>query len=522
MRTVLPARRRSAEGEPPAPARRISVPRPLLLLLFVVFVTTSTWAFATPAWQIPDEPQHFGYAETLVEQGSKPTRGAAVDQATRIAGEGGQISYGGVSGQARDLLAQSNGYPVAFEPYAKPPWSPVAQDRYDRIARRGSLVDGGRRTGATGYPPLYYAVETIPYRLAASGTATDRLYAMRWVSGLWALVGTIGAWLLAGEIFRRRRLPQLAAAATIGLWPMISFLSGAVNPDAMLTALSVLVLWLAVRVALRGTTWRPALVLIVLVGAATATKVSGAALAPAAAFAILFGLPPVRSRVGDSVPRLLGLVGGLVAAALAVVLLGGALNVFPPQLQVIADTRPNLREFGSYLWQFYLPKLGFMDDMVFQFPVVSERPVLNLWVGSSWGAFGWVYVWFPRWAMHVFLAITVLIGVGAARAGRIGWKGRDRERSAPFAAAMVVLAIAALGVFGGVHLQDFINGTEGNLPFAQGRYLFPVAGIGALAVGAAAMAFPRRLRPGAVGSWLAFLVVLQIAALALTATRYYA
>ncbi|MDO9408790.1 DUF2142 domain-containing protein [Patulibacter sp.] len=522
MRSVLPARRRPAAGEPTTPARRISVPRPLLLLLFVVFVTTSTWAFATPAWQVPDEPQHFGYAETLVEQGGKPTRGDAEDPAARIAGIPASGQYGEISRQSRDAMAQSNGYPVAFNTYAKPPWSSEAQRRYDAIADRGSRKDGGRRTGATGYPPLYYAIETIPYRLASSGTAIDRLYAMRWVSGLWALVGTIGAWLLAGEVFRRRRLPQLAAAATIGLWPMISFLSGGVNPDAMLTALSLLVLWLAVRVALHGTTWRPALALLVLVGAATATKVSGAALAPAAAFAILYGLPVVRSRVGASVPRLLGLVAALVVGALAVVFVGGALKVFPPQLQVIADTRPNLREFGSYLWQFYLPKLAFMDDMVFQYPVVSERPVLNLWIGSSWGAFGWVNVWFPRWAMHLFLAITVLIGVAAARAGRIGWKGRERERSAPFAAAMVVLAIAALGVFGGVHLQDFINGTDGNLPFAQGRYLFPVAGIGALAVGAAAMAFPRRLRPGAAGGWLAFLVVLQIAALALTATRYYA
>ncbi|WP_026909686.1 DUF2142 domain-containing protein [Patulibacter minatonensis] len=525
MRNVLQAWRRSPEDGETAAARRSGPPRALLALLFLVFVTTTIWAFATPAWQVPDEPAHFGYAETLAEQGKKPTRGEAEDPAQVVKGLPSGSRYGEISSQALRVMRASNGYPVATDLYAKPPWSQSAQKRYDASAHDGSREDGGRRTGASSYPPLYYAIESVAYRAASSGTSLDQLYAMRWVSGLWALVGTAGAWLLAGEIFRRRRLPQLAAAATIGLWPMISFLSGAVNPDAMLTALSLLVLWLSVKVALHGTTRGRAVGLIALVLAATLTKVSGAALAPAAAFALLYGVPTVRERIGTRPRRLYGMLGGLVGAVIVVVVLGAALKVFPPQLQAVVDQRPNIREFGSYLWQFYLPKLGFMDPQVYMYPVVSERPVINLWVGTSWGSFGWVDIWFPRWAVHLFMVVAAAVAGAAtwtAARARRARRRREDPPNVPLTAAMVVLLIAAVGVLAGVHLQDYDNGVKGLLPFAQGRYLFPVAGIGALAVGGAVAAFPARWRPTAAGTWLAFLIVLQVAALALNATRYYA
>jgi hypothetical protein len=87
----------------------------------------------------------------------------------------------------------------------------------------------------------------------------------------------------------------------------------------------------------------------------------------------------------------------------------------------------------------------------------------------------------------------------------------------------LVLGVAAAGVLAGVHLQDYTNGVNRFLPFAQGRYLFPVAGIGGLMVAAAVVVLPRRtLRPLAAGAWLAFLVVFNVAAFGIQAVRFYA
>lgn len=398
----------------------------------------------------------------------------------------------------------------------------TAEDRYNAAADDGPRDDGGRTQSASNYPPLYYALETLPYHVASGASAADRVYAMRWFSGLWALVTAVGAWLLAGEVFGRRRLPQLACAATLGLWPMITFVSAAINPDAGLIALSTLALWLAVRVARRGTQLWPSVALVAVVIAATLSKVSGAALAPAAAFAIITGLPAVRARTLDRVWRLLALGGGMLVAAGLVLLVANAAGVLPAQLEAVTDFRPDLRHFASYLWQFYLPNPGFLDGKTFLFPVISDLPVYNTWLGTSWGTFGWVEIWFPKWAYGIFFALSMLVLAGALTTAWRAVRARRVEATPGSAAAAIVLAIAAVGVLAGVHLQDFLNSVDGELPFAQGRYLFPVAGIGGLAVGAAVLAVPDRWRAAVTSGWLGFLVVFQIAALSIVALRFYA
>ena len=96
---------------------------------------------------------------------------------------------------------------------------------------------------------------------ARGGDVFDQLLAMRIVSLLWLLVTVTAVWLLAGEVFGRDRLLQLAAASVAGLAPMMTFLSASVTPDAMMYALWSLVLWLGVRILRRGLTWPLALAL---------------------------------------------------------------------------------------------------------------------------------------------------------------------------------------------------------------------------------------------------------------------
>jgi 4-amino-4-deoxy-L-arabinose transferase-like glycosyltransferase len=492
-------------------------------LLPVVLVCTTIWTFFDPHWQAPDEPQHYGYAETLAEQGHRPRSGTPIDALDRITGKLSFFRTGELSTEGQRVLDFGNAYANVGDGYARPLWGEGAERRYARVAGDGPRDDGGRISGASTYPPLYYAFETLAYRAASGGTGVDRFFSMRWFSGLWALVTAVGGWLLAGEVFGRRRLPQLVTAATLGLWPMITFISAAVNPDAMLIALSTLALWLAVKVARQGTRLWPALALLAVTGLAAATKASGAALVPAAAFAILTGLPAVRARTGDRAPRLLALGGGLLALVIIALLGGEAAGVLPEQLAGVVRDRPDVSGFVSYLWQFYLPDPGFLDDhQRFLFPVIGDLPLYNTWFGTSWGTFGWVNVWFPDWAYRIFFVIALLVLGGALTTAYRSLRARRVAATQGSAAAAIVLAIAAVGVLAGVHLQDYANLTGGELPFAQGRYLFPVAGLGGLAVGAAVLAVPARARAAAAGGWLSFLVVFQVAALSVLATRFYA
>ncbi len=500
-----------------------AVPRPLALLLPLVLVCTTIWTFWDPAWQVPDEIAHFGYAESLAEYGTKPDRAGTITIPNPDTGEPELIDPLVVSSNTIGSIEASNAPAVMVDPFTRPPWAESAERRYNRVEPTLRRDNGGEQSGATSYPPLYYALESLPYRAASSGTAIDRLTWMRWFSGLWVLVTAAGGWLLAGEVFGRRRLPQLVAAGTLGLWPMITFISAAVNPDAMLTATCTLALWQMARIARRGTRLWPAIALFATVLVAAAAKVSGAALFPAALFAVVAGLPAVRARTDDRLKPLLGLAAVLIVVPLVLLLIGEAAGVLPAQLANAVAERPNLHRFASYLWQFYLPNPGFMDRQIFMYPVISDLPVYNLWLGTSWGTFGWVNIWFPRWVYRIFFVITLVILAGLALLAVRAFRNRRATTVRTGSPALPITFVLAAGaVLGGVHLQDYANGISGALPFAQGRYLFPVASLGALAVAGALTALPRRLQPTFAGAWLGFLVVFQVTSLALLATKFYA
>src|SRR5262249_43835114 len=92
----------------------------------------------------------------------------------------------------------------------------------------------------------------------------------------------LGTWLLAGELFGRRRELQLVAAAVPALAPMVTFISASVSPDGMLYATWTLVFWLAVRLLRRGFTPGRAAALLLVVGISCTVKATSYARIPGA------------------------------------------------------------------------------------------------------------------------------------------------------------------------------------------------------------------------------------------------
>src|SRR4051812_45678834 len=261
-------------------ARLRSVPRPLAILLAVVTLFAVVWALLVPMWGGPDEDVHFSYVQTLAERHELP-------------GHGEQS----VSTEQLLSMRYSNTDAVTFFDYAKPDWSRPTETAWQAAERGAPRGDGGGYNAASAYPATYYALETLGYELAGSGSVATRLYAARLFSGIWLLVTTVAAWLLAGEIFGKRRSLQLVTAAATGLWPMTAFLSTKVNADAMVIALYALAMWLGTAILKRGLTFPRAAGLCTCVGVALVTKATTLALVPPVAFALLVGAWRLRSRV---------------------------------------------------------------------------------------------------------------------------------------------------------------------------------------------------------------------------------
>ena len=75
-------------------------------------------------------------------------------------------------------------------------------------------------------PPLYYLYEAGVYWTLAGSDVMTRVYAMRWATIPLLLIAVLMAWLLAGEVFGRRRWLQTTAALVVALQPVLSQLGG--------------------------------------------------------------------------------------------------------------------------------------------------------------------------------------------------------------------------------------------------------------------------------------------------------
>jgi hypothetical protein len=482
------------------------IPTPLAALLMAVAIVGVSWAVLLPPWQAPDENYHFGYAQLLAERFELP----------------GAPNEPGLS--TEQFLAQdwSNSDQTAAVPETKPEWSEQAHERW-RVAQ-GRLGDSARGDGTGPNPastnaPLYYLYETPAYLAAKGGDIFDRLYLMRLWSVVLLLVTTCGAWLLAGELFGRERPLQLAAAGLAGLQPMVTFISSSVTPDALVLALWSLCFWLGVRILKRGLRWPEAVALLLVVGLGVITKATSYALLPAALLVLTVGAV----RLGREQRRLaltlvaLGLAAFVVPAGAWI---ATAHSLDRPAVNKVETapghpsptlTNVNVRQLGSYLWQFYLPKLSFQKRL----EGMPDKPVYNVWLKGSWARFGWLEIGFPSPVYLLLGAFTLAVFAGAAVALARAWRRIDWAVAAFF-------GLAAGALLAGVHWTEYRTLVGGIGPFNQGRYLLPLIAVMGAATAAAVSALPARRRLGAVAALLGGLVVLQVFSLALVAGRFYA
>lgn len=477
------------------------IPAPLLALLTAVLLLGTGWAMVTPAMQAPDERAHVSYTIWMAATGTLPatgTTGAATPTVEQLA------------------TFTSNGDRAAMQPPIKMSWDRERYEQWRRDdARLGdaSREDGGGIANPAGSnPPLYY-LSTLPAYAAASGSDFfGQLTAMRMVSVLWLLLTVIAAWLLAGELFGRRRLLQTAVAGFTGLAPMMLFVSSSVSPDTALFATWGLVLWLGTKVLRRGVTTRRALALCLALGLAILVKATSYALVPAVAVVLLAAVLRARPISRRDLLRIAGASAlGLFVTVGVWLIVSRALGVAAlAQGADVANSSGNvpLQAFPSYVWQFYLPRLPFMEPN----PGIHDLPAWEFFVEGTVGAFGWLEVRFPNW---IYIVATALLALLAVLTVRGTW--RDRRRTDWLVPGF--FALIAVLLLGALHWTEFHKGGTG---FIQGRYLLPLAPLVAAVAVRGLLELPSRWLAPAIATGLGSLVVLNLLGWGLMLERFYA
>ncbi len=240
-----------------------------VILLLVVAAKQIYVLTLIPPWQIPDEPAHFQYVQTLAEDHQAPVFSVVERDVSAELRASFYRIQNRIKGSGKEHL-----------PMALYPEHPGISDR------QSAPVDQPVRSLAGAYGPVYYLVATIPYYLFYDVSIETRLLAVRALSSLTLLVVV---WL-AFRIGRRIRGPGfgLALAAMIGFMPMLGYLAAGVNNDIFLLLFSALVFDRLARGLTSRLTWRDIVWLGVWAGLAALTKQHGWILAVAVTLSLFF------------------------------------------------------------------------------------------------------------------------------------------------------------------------------------------------------------------------------------------
>lgn len=493
-----------ADGDVTRRVRSLASGRGALVTAAVVAAACgAAWALLTPPFQVPDEPAHYAYTQYLAETASLP------------GGEPNRLAY---SDEQTSAMAVVGANALVGRATNRAPATTEAVEQALRDGKDLPRDNGGGQTGASPQPPLYYGLAAVPYYAASWAAVPLRVLVIRLFSVLMLAATAVLVGLLARELLPRFSWAPLVAGLVVALQPVIGFVSAGATPEGLMDLIAAAFLLASVR-AIRRPSVRAAVIVAVLAGAGVITKITLAALVPPAVLVV--GLVAYRlAQRGDRSQAIRAALLGTVALGALPLLYaawtlaagrglfppGAAAGVLPPE----AIPPASAREFVSYLWQLYLPRVPGQVD---QF---GYLPLEETWVFGWLGRYGWLDYGIDGWVRDLGLYIVCLLGVSAIA-------GLLRFRASVWAARWELLtfvtATASLAVV--IAVGGYLYKRNTTLPFEQARYLFPLAGLYGLVAVASVLGPGRRLRAPVLWSLVVLLAIHELSGFFLTLIRYY-
>jgi 4-amino-4-deoxy-L-arabinose transferase-like glycosyltransferase len=499
------------------------IPRAGRACFLIAFVNVAIWTVIIPPWQVPDETTNFAYAQYLAETGSAPPQYPSnLTLLNQYAASGLNPQFSPQQNAAVNLTWFA---PVAGNSLNRGIFTtPDERNLRAALASQRSALGPGSLSSATNQPPLYYALEAIPYWISPSNNVLTRLEFMRLFSALLAACTVLVIFLFLRELLPGTRWTWTTGALMVAFQPQFDFVSAGVNGDNLLYLASALTFLALVRAWRRGLTTRRAVAIGAVLAVGMLAKLTFLALVPGAGLATL--LLVWRDR-GASMRAALGRLAIAVSVAavpvgvyllLNVTVWGRGSPLASGLSSVTASTGPvsggqlSWHAAVDYAWELFLPRLPFMNHVYFP----TYFPLWQTWLDGSIGHFGWLDYTFPGWVYADFRWVVYVLG----GLGVIGlWRVRRGIRPLlGLFAGYAVMGIGLLAVIGYLSAQARFNGSP---YFPQARYLFPLVALYALAIVLATRALPRRWAPVLGALLVALAFAHNLFAETLTISRYY-
>ncbi len=501
-----PPRRRTARAARTRASRWSSVakvladiPKTAWVCMLIAVLNAACWSILIPPLQGPDEQAHFAYTQLIAETGRLPSSSEENYSPEEVAAmrdlEFGEM----ILNPGTDAVPSRAQHEQLLHALARP------------LSRKGD----GSAGVASSEPPLYYALQVIPYALGSGGNLLGRLELMRLFSALLA-----GLTVLFVFLFLREALPAVPWAWTVGglcaaLSPLLGFVGGSIDPDALLFVVCAALFYCFARAFRRSFTPRMAIALGAVTATGLLTKVNFVGLIPGVAFGLLIlTLREARVSRGTAL-RCLGLTCGIVGIP---VVLYAVRNLHEHQaaLGIVSGSVTTLNQHPlsadlSYMWQFYLPRL---PGMVKDFPGIF--PPLQIWFKGLIGRYNWLETVFPGWVYTAALIPAGLI-TGLFFRELYVMRGALRSRLAE-GAVYLVIVVGLMLLLAGASIGSFPTLAAGD---SEPRYLLPLLALGCALLALAARGAGRRWGPVAGVAIVVLILTHNILSQMLEISRYY-
>jgi hypothetical protein len=451
-----------------------------------------------PPWIGPDEALHFAYTQRMVENRSIPwfPHGDPRDPRRPSA----------YSTELSTAMAWGGTLSLRLNLQDRPPGSPVSEALWRRADEGLSDADRGDGgfTSSMSNPPLYYIYAAIPYAVTSPLSIFDREFAMRAFNLPLLLTAVWLVWLIAGELLGPLGWPRVLATAAVALNPQLVQISAVVDPDILLAVEWIGFLYLAIRAIRHGPSRGLLGGMAALSLASCFTHGRGVAILVPAAFvagALIWRYRRPGRRVVIASGAVLAVVGAIAVYAALRYATSGHLDSH------------TVRQFASYLWQFYLPRLGFMAPAP-----GPDYGVRQVFIDRFFGTYGGLDVFFTAGALTlvkwvvIATIVSAFVGLHSLRdACRRWWD------------VVALFVVAGVAYLLDMHFAAFRALLAGsNDPVLTGRYLLPFMPVYGLAVALAVVWLPRRVAPVVAGAVTGGLCLLSIGAIGFAVARYYA
>jgi 4-amino-4-deoxy-L-arabinose transferase-like glycosyltransferase len=479
------------------------VPSAAWLCALVACLNAVAWSVITPPFEVPDEQSHFAYVEELARLHKLPSSGSQ-----RYASD------------EQEAIDDDEAWRINLQPEQHALASRAQQRKLegDLAAQVKSSTPGvGDAGAAASEPPLYYALQTIPYELGASGGVLAQIALMRLVSALMAGVTVLFTFLFVREILPSAPRAWTIAGLAVAFGPLLGFICGGVNPESMLCAVVAALFYCAARAFRRGLTPWLATAIGALTAAGLLTKLNFIGLVPGVALALLLAavrlsrLAGVRHAARALAPApILAAIPACAFVTINALSHHRALGIVSSALASSAGHR-SLPQEASYIWQLYLPRL---PGMRVDFPDIS--PLRNIWFNGLVGDYGFEDTFFPRWVDNV--ALVPALALAALCVRELSRHAAALRRRLAELVAYLAMAIGLLGLIGA---SSYLSFPAEAAAFPEPRYLLPLTPLFGAVLALAARGTGRRWRASAGALIVVLFLAHDIFSQLLVIGRYY-